>query len=272
MKRFSVTCLLQQYHIFDRDFWLDYKALESIIPEEQFSAIKIKLMRSGKVMGTLIPDKEQFQIKRTEIDQEWKQKTEQAKLDGIKIHEMLQQAVTSDPIYCKNVFGLPIDNLQIVGDTQILEKDGIYTECKMEFPIDDYGIIVGIADVIIKQGNKIKIIDYKTSDKIEKKARYDMKMKHKKTFSYPINSIEDCNFNSYTLQLSIYAWILQQLNPTFEIESLEIYHIRNNKLVKIYQTEYWKDVVDKLIRWHVKKTRVSEEMQRCQTIYYDAEL
>lgn len=269
MIKLSVTGIIQSYHIFNKDFWLDYKTLEAIMPNDQFEAIKTKLMRSGMVREQLIPDKEQFQIKRAEIEADWKQKSEEAKAEGTRVHESLQQAVISDPVYCKTTFGLPTDRLKVVEATKPLEEDGIYTEYRMEVPVDDYGVIIGVADVIIKQGNKIKIIDYKTSEKIEKKSRYDMKAKKKKTFAYPISSIEDCNLNVYTLQLSIYAWLLQQLNPELEIETLEIYHIRDNRLIKIYPVEYWKDTVDKLIHWHVKNTRVSDEMQKCQTIYYD---
>lgn len=269
MKRFSTTCMIQSYHIFNRDFWLDYKALEATISPDLFGDIKVKLMRAGRVPEKYITDKEQFAIKRAEIDTDWKKQSEQAKEEGTRVHEQLQQAITTDPIYCKITFGLPTDTLKVWEPAKFSSEDGIFTEYKMEVPIDDYGMLVGVADVVIKQGNKVKIIDYKTSEKIEKKSRFDMKAKKKKTFSYPLSGIEDCNFNVYTLQLSVYAWMIQQLNPELEIESLEIYHIRDNRLIKIYPVEYWKEVVDKLIHWHVKNARVSEEMQRCQTIYYE---
>lgn len=268
MKRFSVTCMIQSYHIFDKDFWLDYKALEAIIPAEQFEEIKVQLMRAGKVRESVIPDKEQFQIKRAEIEADWKQKSEDAKAEGTKVHEDLQNAVISDPIYCKNTFGLPTDTLKVIEPTKPLEQDGIYTEYKMEVPINDYGILVGVADVIIKQGNKIKIIDYKTSDKIEKTARFNMAQGRKKSLAYPLCHVPDCNLNVYTLQLSTYAWMLQQLNPDLEIETLEIYHIKDYKLKKIYPVEYWKDTIDSLVKWHIKHTKLKEDMKKCESIDY----
>lgn len=269
MKRYSTTVLLNTYHRFDREFWLNYKTLEALSNPESFKDLKVKLMRGGFIPDKYIEDKEAFAKKKQEIDEEWKQKSEDAKAEGTRVHETLQNAIINDPKYCKTTFGLPTDTLQVCQSEQFSLNDGIYTEYKMEIPVDDYGLLVGVADVIIKQGNKVKIIDYKTSDKIEKKSRYDMKMKKKKSLSYPLCKIEDCNYNVYTLQLSIYAWMLQQLYPDLEIASLEIYHIKDYKLKQIYPVEYWKETVDMFIHWHMKNEKLKEELQKCQTIYYE---
>ena len=67
----------------------------------------------------------------------------------------------------------------------------------MEVKLDDEITLIGVADLIIKEGNKVKIIDYKTGQKIEMHAKYDASKKQKKSFKYPMSHIEDSKYNEY---------------------------------------------------------------------------
>jgi ATP-dependent exoDNAse (exonuclease V) beta subunit len=66
-----------------------------------------------------------------------------------------------------------------------------------------YGI-AGTIDLIMKsEDNKLFLYDIKTSKEITSKS-YNKKLK------YPLDYIDDCNFNNYSLQLSMYKLLLKK--------------------------------------------------------------
>lgn len=270
MTNLAVTNILKNYKQFSRNFWLQYKALESIMDPIKFDSIKLHLMKSKRIDPKFLIDIdiELFQQKQFEIDADWKQKSEEAKQTGTTVHEMIHNLLCTDLSGCRD-YGIPTDKYQVESTENFNLSDGLYPEYRMEIKLDDEYLLVGIADLIIKSGNNIKIIDYKTADKIDMKSKYDMAKKKKATFKYPISNIEDCNYNEYQLQLSIYAWMLKKLNPDFVIESLQIYHIKDLKLKKIYTVEYLEKDVDKLIAWHLKDTKLKAEFNKCKEITYE---
>ena len=81
----------------------------------------------------------------------------------------------------------------------------------------------GQIDLLIKRGNDIFIYDHKTNSKgIDSKAFYDKKLRKTKKMKYPVNNLDDHTLNHYTLQLSWYAYMLQQINPNFNIKMLKL--------------------------------------------------
>lgn len=234
-----------------------------------FESIKLTLQKSKRIDPKLFEkiDIAAFEQKKAEIDAEWLQKSEEAKQTGTSVHDMLHNMLCTDLPRCQS-YGIPTDKYAVEATENFLKSDGLFPEFKIEIPLDDDYTLVGIADLIIKDGNKIKIIDYKTADKIELKSHYEVSKRHSKKFKYPLSSVDDCNYNEYALQLSIYAWMLRQLNPEFEIESLEIYHIQEMKLKKVYPVTEMKKEVEKLIPWHLRSVKLKKATQECrETIY-----
>lgn len=64
------------------------------------------------------------------------------------------------------------------------------------------------------------------------------------------------------LQLSMYAYMLQQLNPNFNIRSLTIVHIQRDGSIKEYPVEYKKDEVEKVIKHYAKQQKIKCELER----------
>ena len=64
------------------------------------------------------------------------------------------------------------------------------------------------------------------------------------------------------LQISMYAYMLQQLNPDFNIRSLTIVQIPKDGEIKEYPVEYLKDEVDKMLKDYAKKERVRKQLER----------
>ena len=269
MTNLAVTKILSSYRQFSRQFWLQYKALEAVMNPTLFDSIKLTLQKSKRIDPKFLEQVniEEFEQKKAEIDAEWLQKSEEAKATGTSVHEMLHNMLCTDLQGCQQ-YGIPTDQYQVEATENFLNSDGLFPEFRMEVKLDDDYTLVGVADLIIKDGNRVKIIDYKTADKIEMKSHYEMSKKHSKKFSYPLSSIDDCNYNEYALQLSIYSWMLRQLDPTLEIVGLEIYHIQDMKLKKIYSVEEMKKEVEKLIPWHLKAVKLKKATDDCKERIY----
>lgn len=70
---------------------------------------------------------------------------------------------------------------------------------------------------------------------------------------YPLNTLDDCNYNHYQLQLSTYAWMLQKINPNFEIKDLILYHFDHKGNETLYHCKYLKKEVERMLIDYKKK-------------------
>lgn len=96
------------------------------------------------------------------------------------------------------------------------------------------------------------LVTHNTNKKIETKSFFDNKSKKSVTMKFPLNNIQDCNYWHYTLQLSTYAWMIQKLNPEFEIEDLVLVHFDHKDNMTVYHLPYLKEEVVKMLN-HFKK-------------------
>jgi ATP-dependent exoDNAse (exonuclease V) beta subunit len=122
--------------------------------------------------------------------------------------------------------------------------------------------IAGQADLICKQGNDISVLDWKTNKEIKKRSFFNKSKKKNVMMKYPLNNIEDSNYWHYTLQLSLYAYILQKLNPDFNIKSLKLVHIARDGKQTIYDLEYRKNDVERMLKHYAKQLKTRELLDR----------
>ena len=272
MQRLAVTNVIKDYHHFDRDFWLSYKTLEKILPVMQFEDIKMKLLRSKKVILDTIPglDIEQFQVERELLDKEWTEKNEEAKQVGTTTHEQIHNLFCTDLRSVRTDLGIDTEKFQIQATEEFLKTEkGIFNEFKMEIPLEEDFLLVGIADCIIKDGNHVTIIDFKTDEKIPFKSNFDVGKKKSKRLKYPLCDLEDCAGVHYQIQLSLYAWMVQQLDPNIIIDKLLIVQVQNLKKKKEFQVEYIKSTIQKLLEWHIKAIKLKVEMDKCNELTFE---
>ena len=89
-----------------------------------------------------------------------------------------------------------------------------------------------------KKNKKIYLIDWKTNIEIKKKG-------YNKGAAFPANLIEDCSFNKYTLQLSMYQYILENFYKA-KIDGLYILHLKDSshEIMKCdFQNNYVSDMI-----------------------------
>lgn len=84
--------------------------------------------------------------------------------------------------------------------------------------------ICGQSDLVEIVNGKVYIIDYKTNKEIKKESFVNWEGVSDK-LSFPLQHLDDCNFNHYALQLSIYMYIILKHNPKLKPGAMYIHHI-----------------------------------------------
>ena len=84
--------------------------------------------------------------------------------------------------------------------------------------------ICGQSDLVEVVNGKVNIIDYKTNKEIKKESYVDWEGVSDK-LTEPLSNLDDCNFNHYALQLSIYMYIILKHNPKLKPGKMFIHHV-----------------------------------------------
>ena len=84
--------------------------------------------------------------------------------------------------------------------------------------------LCGQSDLVEVVNGKVNITDYKTNKKIDMESYVDWEGKSEKMLP-PVDSLDNCHFNHYALQLSIYMYIILKHNPKLKPGRIFIHHI-----------------------------------------------
>ena len=84
--------------------------------------------------------------------------------------------------------------------------------------------ICGQSDLVEVVNGCVNITDYKTNKEIKTESFKDWDGISEKLMS-PVNNLDDCNFNHYSLQLSIYMYIILKHNPKLQPGNMYIHHV-----------------------------------------------
>lgn len=254
----SVTTLIHKFTTFDEDFWSSYKALESLVSEEQFKEMKSDLVSTKKFSQRYLDmahiSDDVFNERKKEILNEWDVKRTESCIRGTAIHR--EQELKHIAGKTKELQHLGLGGTFATNTNNILEigSQKVYPELLLSRISPDGELrLAGQADLVIVDGNDVYILDYKTNKKIEMKSYYDRKLKKSSMLKYPLNNIQDTNFWHYSLQLSTYAWMIQKQNPEFNIKALILIHYDHDGGTTTYECEYLKNDVEKMLGFYKKQ-------------------
>ena len=118
--------------------------------------------------------------------------------------------------------------------------------------------VAGMIDVPIIKDKKFCILDWKTNkDELHRTSGYYRKKKigdkwvksnewveTGDCFKYPLNNLQCSKFNIYALQLSLYAYILEQWGYNLAEGGLEIMHFPQGQKPKLLKVPYLKEEVE----------------------------
>jgi hypothetical protein len=142
--------------------------------------------------------------------QQWAKAGEQACAKGTKFHKRKEDAMLSVDGIVKETGLYEVQNLNSFTEPNIdytKLPNGIYPELLLW---NHYFEIAGLADIVTIEDGWFSIDDYKTNKKIDSRSFHHPRTGYKK-MKYPISHVDDCNFRHYELQLSLYAFMLEEM-------------------------------------------------------------
>ena len=160
-----------------------------------------------------------------EILEMWANENKRAIQLGSWYHNQREKDVLSCNTITRDGIELPIispiveDGIKLAPDQTI--TSGVYPEHLVY--LKSVGVC-GQADRVEVVGNRIDIYDYKTNKEIKTEG-FKYWDGTKKMMLGPLRHLEDCEFNTYALQLSIYMFMMLKHNYNLELGTLEIHHI-----------------------------------------------
>lgn len=271
----SVTTMIHSYtQPFDKDFWSAYKALEKLLPKDVWNVEKKSLLNTKKFDKVLLEihniSENDFNREQQLILDEWDNENHKSCERGTKIHSDLENS-----FYSKKK-DISLSKFEIGGKFECRKdyakldlENGVYPEYLISRVSDDGKLrIAGQIDLLVKKGNKITIADWKTNKKIETKSFFNSKTKTSVKMKFPLNNLDDVNYWHYTLQLSTYAWMVQKLNPEFEIEDLVLVHFDHADNMTVYHLPYLKNEVVKMLAHFKKETTLKANREKRKPIVY----
>ena len=161
------------------------------------------------------------------IQQVWKKESERAMALGTFYHNQREDDLCSLASIERNGVTVPIfspilkDKGVKISPNQKLDP-GVYPEHMVY--LKSAGIC-GQSDLVEVVEGKVSIIDYKTNKEIKMQSYKDWEGISQK-MKFPVNHLDDCNFNHYALQLSIYMYIILKHNPKLRPGPMYIHHVQ----------------------------------------------
>jgi len=103
--------------------------------------------------------------------------------------------------------------------------------------------LAGSIDILLydKEEKTYKILDWKTNKKIETTSYRNRMGNHQAS-----SNLMDCNFTHYSIQLSLYRYILEK-HYNIEVSGTAISHLTDEKVIS-YKTEYHKREIENMLK------------------------
>jgi hypothetical protein len=108
--------------------------------------------------------------------------------------------------------------------------DGVYPEFFLYLASAG---IAGQSDRVTVANGKVDILDYKTNKEIKTQGFKSFEGITQKLL-YPLSHLDDCNLNHYSIQLSVYMYIILKHNPLYKPGELTLQHV-------IFEEDFDKD-------------------------------
>jgi hypothetical protein len=238
----SVTTCIKDYEIpFDEKYWLNYKSNQLGLPKNfiknQWDSIRDESCKLGTKEHKLLEDS--VNSSTNSINSTYGKRKENL-LEGLK------KITIVDIVVLRNSpLGKKYPTILEFLINKLNEGFSIYVEKRVY--IYEY-LVAGTIDCLLIKGKEFIIADWKTNkDELKFKSGYYKKINGIKSnqwvdknefFKAPLNTLPFCKGNVYSLQLSLYAYILELWG--YKCIDLQLFHILRDNSVKVYKINYLK--------------------------------
>jgi hypothetical protein len=193
--------------------YFDKNGKELLSVSKLISNYKEKFDESGEILARCAA---RDGIEPIELRKQWDKTRDDAALRGTHFHNQVEYFIKTGKILDES-------------DKDIIEKFA-----KLEFSGELYSEVIlgsselgicGTADLIVlKDKNTFTLHDFKTNKKLDKHGFYDRNKRQYKMMLPPISHIRDGNYFAYSIQLSIYQFLMEE-NGYWADEVPEILYI-----------------------------------------------
>lgn len=291
----SVTTLIGKYtNTFDTDFWSMYTALKDKNVKVKPSPEKQVIYVNG-IPNPLKSLKKDvlFSKWQAETLAKWDTLTTEACIRGNNTHNKLEDTINASKGDFKGITNQLITPNKKEGISFQHELDNTTLQTDFPFVYDrlsgyvqrGFSIfaekrvflqkykIAGMIDVPLMFQKYFAILDWKTNkNELHRTAGYYKKVKvggifvksdtwveTGECFKYPLDSLEASKFNIYSLQLSLYAYILEQWGYTLLDNGLEIIHFPLDSPPLLLKIPYLKQEVEIMLNHHYQTNILSND-------------
>lgn len=247
----SVTTLIDLFkNKFDSEYWSLYHGIRKALGREKTGYYKYLAIKFGldfekefkkpreewfwtlaiiQKHHALSDEEVQFGVQ--QILHEWKIENDVSKVKGTKFHNYKEgEAYTDSGIQYQGVHIRLGDQVEDLSNLHSPNGPVYIPELKI---YNRKYRISGTADKnYFFPDKKLDIDDWKTNKKIDQKGFFGQKMK------YSLKHLDDCNYNHYCIQVSTYAWMLEQYG--YKPNNLKFTHVKlaEDGLTVLEATEY----------------------------------
>jgi hypothetical protein len=271
----SATTLLGKYkEPFDADYWSTYKAVERIITKRENEFYWQEWKRSvgyKNVIDSFMADADEYDIELLKTTKEmvlkdWDYERDIACFNGSNFHLAKEKGWLEKPKHYEGVikrqwYTTGVQNVKGENISPEDLPDGIYSELVLW---NHFYEIAGQADIVyietIDGVRYVDIDDYKTNKEIKTESYMNPRTRKYKMMKRPLGNIMDCNGSHYELQISLYAWFLEQFG--YVVRNLNFQHWNNvgtkedpkYDFAKDYPLKYRKKEIEKVLE-HFRNKR-----------------
>lgn len=274
-KHLSVTTLVGQFEQpYDKEFWSSYKALEALTGDE-FKTVKPILLKSKRFLPDYIMayqlEQVDFDNKKQEILDAWTAKNKQSCDRGTAYHLVQENlAYESNNPFIKDHIAKDCDN---PFEKFVVEKDNYDLMSHEHFICPEYlavyskdgFLLAGQSDIVIRDGNYVDILDYKTNEKMDMKSFYNPRSKKTERMKFPLAKLDDCNYIHYCLQLSVYAYMIK-MQTGLEPRHLKLIHHDHNGVDKVIPAKYLEKEVIAMFKQGAMNLKIKRENERLEDL------
>lgn len=112
------------------------------------------------------------------------------------------------------------------------------------------------------------LVTHNTNKQIKQSSYFNQKTKTSEKLKYPLNDLDNCNYSTYNMQLSTYAWMIQQLHPDWKCNDLVLVHFDHSNSMTTYHMDYLKPQVEKMLNYWKKESVLEEHKAKRKRIEY----
>jgi len=193
---------------------------------------KFKKKFDSEFFAKKVADKEG--VSPDEIKKRWNTMNAQSKTRGSKIHDVIDifnKTGDIDPEHKDIIDSLISLNLY----------DSKKSKCE-ELVYNHVYRIAGTADVIEDLGNTFNVYDFKTN------KRFNLVSNYKSFLLDPIGHLSECEYNIYSLQLSLYAFMYHTMTGKI-VGKLGVVYLNSDNKFELYYTPYMFSDIMKMLSY-----------------------